>query len=173
MRGYTYSSRLVTKIRAANAQCPSGVRPAPHGRPSGYFYPCGIRAVSLLLIVFIDYHFNRLSVQRSYSIRPASVRRPSGAARTSVRPILSVRRPCGVRADLSVRRRTDSSKKWTDAGRIRAAPHGSARRRTANNKICRPSYLNCIKTNTNPHLRNCKMISTTTDDLPHTTEDKT
>ena len=110
MRGYTYSSRLVTKIRAANAQCPSGVRPAPHGRPCGYFYPCGIRAVSLLLIVFIDYQFNRLSVQRSYSIRAASVRRPCGAARTSVRPILSVRRPCG-----SVRR---------PCGFVRAAPHG-------------------------------------------------
>ena len=88
---------VVIVIRLANCPCgkgkvsvrrPSGVRPAPHGRPSGQFCPCGVRATS-------------------------------------------VRRPCGIRADLSVRRRTDSSKKLdgrrTDpcgAGRIRTAPDG-------------------------------------------------
>ena len=51
-----------------------------------------IGAVSLLLIVFIDYQIDRLSVRRRYSIRPCG------------QFCL-----CGVRVDLSVRRRMDSS----------------------------------------------------------------
>ena len=35
--------------------------------------PCGVRATSLLLIVYRDYQFNRLSVRQRYSIRAASV----------------------------------------------------------------------------------------------------
>ena len=65
----------------------------PCGRfncPCGQFYLWGVRAASLLFIVYIDYQFNRLSVRQRYSSRAASLRRGCGAAGTSVQPILQI-----------------------------------------------------------------------------------
>ena len=129
--------------------CPCGrtdVRAAPGGRRTDILLsrvvnvirltscPCGVFVV-VIVIRLANCPCGKGKV---------SVRRPSGAARTSVRPILSVRRACDVRA-ASVRicpcgAARIHQRNWTDAARIRAAPDGSGRRRTANNKICRPSY---------------------------------
>ena len=131
------AARIRTDVRAADLRW-------PHGRPCGQFNcpcghfncPCGrtdvraapdgrrtdillshvvnvIRLTSCPCGVFVVVIVIRLA-NCPCGKGKVSVRRPSGAARTSVRPILSVRRACDVRA-ASVRH---------PCGFVRAAPHG-------------------------------------------------
>ena len=121
-------------VRAANLT----VRAACFSVRAAYF---NVRAAAARTYCYFYccycYQINKLSVRRfvmllllsDYQIvRAAKVQYPCGARAAPHGRPCGLFCPCGVRADVSVRRRTDSSKnldgRHTDAARIHTGPHG-------------------------------------------------